>query len=328
MIGKVLFMQKNATYRVVLAGFLVGLGLLLPFVTAHAFGMPGTVLLPMHIPVFLIGLLCGPWFGAAGGILIPLLSSLLTGMPPLFPMLPIMSGELFTYGLVSGLLYQKAKLPIYVSLPAAMVSGRLVYGLIFQGLLLANNGGLKALSVMGALIAGIPGIIIQLILLPAIVYGVNRYFRSEVKTEPAAFAAEKAKRMIASGKVSCAVIRDGKIISTAKGQGIAPLLTFYENEPEILKDAFVVDKVIGKAAAMILVLGGAKQVYGELMSETAVEYLTQHGCRALFGKKIDVVANRSGDGICPLENSVMDVEDPQTGYYRLKETISQLKNAV
>ena len=321
-------MQKSATYRMVLAGFLVGLGLLLPFVTAHAFGMPGTVFLPMHIPVFLMGLLCGPLYGATGGILIPVLSCLFTGMPPLFPMLPIMSGELFTYGLTSGLLYRKAKLSIYVSLPIAMVSGRLVYGLIFQGLLLANHGSLKALSVTGALVAGIPGIVIQLILLPAIVYAVNRYLRGEFRTEPAAFAAEKATRLVETGKRSCAVIKNGKIISTAKGQGIAPLLTFYENEPEILKGAFVIDKVIGKAAAMILILGGTQQVYGALMSSAALEYLTEHGCKADFGKKIDVVANRSGDGICPLESSVMDIEDPQIGYHRLKETISQLKNAV
>ena len=71
-----------------------------------------------------------------------------------------------------------------------------------------------------------------------------------------------------------------------------------------------------------------RQVYGALMSSAALEYLTEHGCKADFGKKIDVVANRSGDGICPLESSVMDIEDPQIGYHRLKETISQLKNAV
>jgi hypothetical protein len=133
-------MRKNATYRLVLAGFLVGLGLLLPFVTAHAFGMPGTIFLPMHIPVLLIGLFCGPMYGAIGGILIPVLSSLLTGMPPFFPMLPIMTGELFTYGLVSGLLFHKAKMPIFPALLISMVSGRLVYGLVFEGLLTANNG--------------------------------------------------------------------------------------------------------------------------------------------------------------------------------------------
>ena len=81
-------MKYTSPYRIVLAGVLTALGVLLPFVTAHAFGVPGTVLLPMHLPVLLMGLLCGPQFGAAGGLLIPVISSLLTGMPVAFPMLP------------------------------------------------------------------------------------------------------------------------------------------------------------------------------------------------------------------------------------------------
>jgi thiamine transporter ThiT len=118
-------MKKGITYRIVLSAMLIAVGLILPYITAHAFGMQGTILLPMHLPVFLIGFLCGPQFGAIGGIIIPVLSSLLTGMPPVYPVLPFMAGELFTYGLVSGLLYKKAKLPLYPSLLISMVCGRI-----------------------------------------------------------------------------------------------------------------------------------------------------------------------------------------------------------
>lgn len=319
-------MRKSASYRVVLSGFLVGLGLLLPFVTAHAFGMPGTVFLPMHLPVFLMGLLCGPMYGALGGILIPLLSCLFTGMPPLFPMLPIMAGELFTYGLVSGLLYRKVRMPLYPVLLISMLCGRLVYGLIFQALLLANNGTLKALSAAGAFLEGIPGIVIQLVLIPAIVYAVKKYFNYGEGAEPALLTEEKAKRMIREGRASCVIIRHNAIIRTASGQGISPLISIYENEPDILKDALVVDKIVGKAAAIMLVLGGAKRVYGEVMSAAACDYLSARGCRAGYGERIDVISNRTGDGICPLENSVLDIDDPETGYRRLKVTISRLRS--
>lgn len=320
-------MRKSASYRVVLSGFLVGLGLLLPFATAHAFGMPGTVFLPMHLPVFLIGLLCGPMYGAFGGLLVPLLSCLFTGMPPLFPMLPIMTGELFTYGLVSGLLYRKVRMPLYPSMLIAMLCGRLAYGLIFQALLLADNGTLKALSVTGAFLEGIPGIVIQLILIPAIVYAVKKYFRYGGGAEPALLPEKKAKKMIREGRASCVVIRNGSIVRTASGQGISPLVSIYESEPDLLKDALVVDKIVGKAAAIMIVLGGAKRVYGEIMSAAACDYLSARGCRAEYGERIDVISNRTGDGICPLENSVLDIDDPETGYHRLKVTISRLRSA-
>lgn len=319
-------MQKSSSYHVAISGFLVGLGLLLPFITAHAFGMPGTIFLPMHIPVFLIGLLCGPMYGAMGGILIPVLSCLFTGMPPVFPMLPIMTGELFTYGIMSGLLYHKVRMPLYPSMLISMLCGRLVYGLIFQALLLANNGVLKALSVTQALIEGIPGIVIQLVLLPAIIYAVRKHLNYGYGVEPKVLSVEKAKQMIKNGQASCVIIKNNNIISTATGQGISPLISIYEDKPEILDGAFVVDKIIGKAAAMMIVLGGAKRAYGEIMSASAFDYLKEHGCVTEYGERIEVVVNRAGDGMCPLERSVLDTDDPEVGYHLLKETINRLRN--
>ncbi|MGI6145577.1 MAG: DUF1893 domain-containing protein [Clostridia bacterium] len=317
-------MSNNASHRVVLSGLLVAIGLLLPYFTAHAFGIPGIVLLPMHLPVFLIGLLCGPMYGALGGLIIPFLSSLLTGMPPFFPMLPIMLGELFTYGFVSGFLYYKVRIPLYPTIVISMLCGRVIYGLIFAVLLRFNNGVLQALSVTGALIEGIPGIIIQLLLLPVIVSFAHRHFQfnTEIKT----LSLEKAKQMIKDGKASCVIIKNDKIIRTLSGQGVSPLLLIYENEPEILQGAFVVDKVIGKAAAILLVLGGAKGVYGLIMSAAARDYLGAHGYQVNFGKIINSIVNRTGDGMCPLENSVLDIDNPEIGYHMLKETLKRLRS--
>jgi len=82
-------------------GVFISLGVLLP-IAFHAVGAMGSVFLPMHIPVLMAGLLMGPVIGAGVGALTPVCSSLLTGMPPLMPTLPIMIPELIAYGAVAG----------------------------------------------------------------------------------------------------------------------------------------------------------------------------------------------------------------------------------
>lgn len=323
-------MKKNVTNRIVLSGMLVAVGLLLPFITAHAFGASGMILLPMHLPVFLIGFLCGPLYGAIGGVIIPVLSTLLTGMPPVFPMLPVMAGELFTYGLVSGLLYKKVKLPVYPALLASMVCGRIVYGLIFAALMTANNGSFKVMAILGSFAEGLPGVAVQLVLIPVIVAAANRFYRNESHGEAKADdeTLSHAKQMITEEKASCVIIKNNTIVHSAIGNGVKPLIALYENNPEMLKGAFVVDKVIGKAAAMIAVLGGATKVYGVVMSKAAEEYLHHKKIPAKYGRCVDVISNRTGDGLCPLEKAVMDIDDPATAYQVLKDTIRKLTKAV
>ncbi len=323
-------MNTKRTNRIVLSGMLAAVGVLLPFITGHAFGVPGTILLPMHIPVFLMGLLCGPMYGAIGGLMIPVMSSLITGMPSVFPMLPIMAGELFTYGMISGLLYKKFKFSIYPSLILSMVCGRVVYGLIFTALLYMSGGKLMALSVTGALLQGFPGILVQLVLLPAIVAAVNKYFANTARTESedSGDILKSARQMIKEEKASCVIIKNHEIIHSVKGPGVAPLITLYENNPDILKDAFIVDKVIGKAAAMIAEYAGVKKVYGLVMSTAANSYLQEHNIQAAYGTCVTMISNRTGDGLCPLEKAVMNVEDAQEAYRLLKDTIKKLQKAV
>jgi len=339
-------MEISFSKKITLSGMLVAIGILLPFFTSHAFGVPGTVLLPMHIPVLLTGLLCGPRFGAIGGLITPVLSSLFTGMPTAFPMLPIMAGELFTYGLVSGLLYHKTRIPLFPSLVIAMVSGRIAYGLIFSVLLTANNGSLKALSVTGALITGIPGIIIQLILIPVVVTAVRRYWNRGIvpgstvtprvssavgvtaaESEAESEAFERARQMIKDNEASCVLIKNNVIIHAAKGSGVAPLIKIYEETPCMLKGAFVVDRIIGKAAAAILLLGEAEKAYGEVMSNSARAYLSSRNFKFGYGRCVDIISNRTGNGICPLEKSVLEIDDPEAAYHVLKETIARLRSA-
>ena len=170
-------MQKKSVVRLVVAAMCLALCLVLPFLTGQIREI-GSMLCPMHLPVLLCGFLCGwPW-GLAVGAVAPLLRSALFGMPPLFPIAVSMTAELAVYGLVTGLL--SARLPkklgwTYVSLIAAMLLGRVAWGLV-RLLLAGLSGGAFtwAMFLSGALTTAIPGIIVQLILVPVIVTAVQK----------------------------------------------------------------------------------------------------------------------------------------------------------
>jgi hypothetical protein len=153
----------------------VALGILVPMLF-HSVGL-GPVFLPMHIPVLLCGLFCGTSVGMLVGAFTPLVSAALTGMPPFLPpTAQLMAFELGTYGLLTGYLYTNVGLGVYPTLVTAMVSGRIIYGL--TGYFLIPLFGLNQIPlwypITYGLIKGIPGIIIQLLLVPGIVYLVER----------------------------------------------------------------------------------------------------------------------------------------------------------
>lgn len=133
---------------------------------------------------------------------------------------------------------------------------------------------------------------------------------------------EEALRLIETGKESCVVVRDDAIVYTASGRGVSPLLALYKNAPEKLRGAFVLDAVIGKAAAAILILGGARGVYGKIMSAAARDYLAARDIPAEYGSLVENITNRSGDGLCPLERSVLEIHDPGECLARILGTLS------
>ncbi|MCI8590421.1 MAG: DUF1893 domain-containing protein [Clostridiales bacterium] len=312
-------MQSKKIHKMTIAALFVALGIILPYCTAHGLGIPGTVLLPMHIPVFLIGFICGPLYGGCCGLLIPCLNSLLTGMPSVFPMLPIMSAELCMYGWIGGILYGKTcfgkmRFGIYPALIFAMIGGRVVYGLVFA-LLNGLNGSLQALTVWAALSTGLPGIIVQLLLVPAVVKSLA--YMNERRGQD---ALASAKTLLKEGRATCFVIQHNQIVRTACARGIGPIIQLYEEG--WLKDAFVADKIIGKAAAMIMVLGGVKHCYGEVMSEAGKGYLEKHGVKAEYGELIAHIQNRANDGMCPMEQAVEKITDPDEGLDALKRVLA------
>jgi len=130
-----------------------------------------------EVPVLLCGFLCGCSWGAVVGFTAPLLRNLLFGMPPM-PGCISMAFELAAYGLVVGLLHKKLGKGIkgvYLSLICAMVAGRLVWGVV-QMIVMGLNGGSFPFSafVAGAVTSAIPGIVLQLVLLPVLVKALDK----------------------------------------------------------------------------------------------------------------------------------------------------------
>lgn len=166
-------MDHSKTKNLVGAALCLALGLLLPQFF-HLIGA-GSVFLPMHIPVILCGICFGWQYGLVCGVITPLLSSILTGMPPIFPVGASMMFELAAYGALSGLLYRRINLNVYVALIAAMLGGRLVSGImsaVFYGM--AGKAYGFQLFLTGAFVTAIPGIILQLVAIPVLVMALEK----------------------------------------------------------------------------------------------------------------------------------------------------------
>lgn len=156
--------SKALAKDMTLTSMFMAIGILLPSIF-HAFHLGGPVFLPMHIPVILCGFLVGRKYGLICGLTVPLLSSMLTGMPPLFPVAFTMAIELGTYGYLTGLLGRKIN--VYLALVSAQVMGRIIGGIgSFVLLGLAGRPFILSTYMTGVFVTALPGILLQLVLIP------------------------------------------------------------------------------------------------------------------------------------------------------------------
>ncbi len=165
----------NAVKRMTLAALCAALCVVLP-IAFHSIPNAGSVFLPMHIPVLLCGMLCAWPYGLAVGLLGPLLSSILTGMPPA-AVLPAMMVECALYGMTSGLVLKyvhtgKLYGDLYLALVAAMLVGRIGSGIAKA--LIFSPGMALSVWVTSSFVTAVPGIVIQLVFLPTVVAALMR----------------------------------------------------------------------------------------------------------------------------------------------------------
>lgn len=170
-------MGKSSTKKLVNAALMLALGMVLPFLTGQIPSV-GSRLLPMHIPALLTGYISGPMYGLLVGFIMPLFRSMIFGMPPMFPTAVAMAFELATYGFIAGLLYRRMNKNtgnIYLSLIIAMVIGRFVWGLVSYVLYgLGESAFTWQIFTAGAFVNALPGILIQIILIPVLVLALKK----------------------------------------------------------------------------------------------------------------------------------------------------------
>lgn len=159
------------TKKLIISAICMALCVILPM-AMHFSESAGIMFSPMHIPVLLCGLICGPQFGFLCGLIGPLLSSFIIGMP-VMARLPGMMCELAIYGLIAGLLMKfihtrKIYIDIYISLITAMLIGRIIGGIVNAFIFMAGSYS-WTMWVTGYFVTCIPGIILQLALIPIIV---------------------------------------------------------------------------------------------------------------------------------------------------------------
>ena len=171
-------MNHNFLKNMALAALFLAIGLVLPFFTGQIPAV-GKMLLPMHIPVLLCGLICGWQWGLGVGFVLPVLRSVLFSMPVMYPTATAMAFELAAYGAVIGYLYARSKWrcvkALYKCLIPAMIAGRIVWGAVMVVLMgLGGSAFTWELFLGGALLNALPGIALQLVLIPAVMVLLDR----------------------------------------------------------------------------------------------------------------------------------------------------------
>ena len=169
---RILMKNRTKLIKMILAALFLALAYVMPFLTGQIPEI-GAMLCPLHIPVLLCGFICGWQWGLTIGFVAPLFRSLTLGMPPLFPTAVCMAFELAAYGAIAGIMHRllpKRKPFIYCSLLIAMIIGRLIWGAaMFICLGISGSGFTFSAFLAGAFVNAVPGIIVQLVLVPLLV---------------------------------------------------------------------------------------------------------------------------------------------------------------
>lgn len=122
--------------------------------------------------------------------------------------------------------------------------------------------------------------------------------------------------------ITCTVIKAEKVWQS-DWPGLRPLMNWLDNEPEVLEKSYVIDKVVGKASALLLVYGKAVRVYGKTMSKAADEILTRYGIEHTWDVMVDFIENNTRTDMCPMEKKVVDIDDPAEAYKTFHDFFQQ-----
>ncbi len=133
---------------------------------------------------------------------------------------------------------------------------------------------------------------------------------------------EAAKQLLNEG-FTCVLCRGSEVYKSSK-RGVAPMMEWLESGTE-LNGFSAADKVVGKAAAMLFVLAGVSEVYGVIMSKAAAKFLMENKIPIRFEALTEHIVNRSGDGICPMEQLTSTINQPAEAFAAIRQKLIELR---
>lgn len=137
---------------------------------------------------------------------------------------------------------------------------------------------------------------------------------------------EIAKEHLIKNDFNFVIVKDGQVIEESSLKGIKPIYETFKNSSEYLKGASIADRVIGKAAAMILVSGGIRELYTDLISDLALEILKENDVLVQYSKKVPMILNRTQDDMCPIEKLSSITDDVDNLMIEIGKFLSNIKN--
>lgn len=132
----------------------------------------------------------------------------------------------------------------------------------------------------------------------------------------------QAKNLLESNSYTCVVVKENAAMHSNL-TGIMPLINWIEKDLEILKDSYVADKAIGKAAALLMIYSNIKEVYADVISEHALECFKKYNISVSYTKKVPYILNRTKSDMCPMEKACLETNNPKEAYEILKHKLKK-----
>lgn len=138
---------------------------------------------------------------------------------------------------------------------------------------------------------------------------------------------ELAKTHLIEEQQTLVLVKEQQVVFQSNEKGIKALHTLYKNDRKLLQDAVLADTVIGKAAAMICVECGIKEIYASLISDTAIEVLEKHLIPYSYAKKVSFIKNRDQSDLCPMEKIALGAESTEQLMINIEAFFEKMKQA-
>ena len=136
---------------------------------------------------------------------------------------------------------------------------------------------------------------------------------------------EELINLLHTGGYSCTIANGGKI-RTFTQRGVADLYDLLTQEPEFLKGALVADKVVGKGAAALMILGGIEELYTDVVSSNAMDLFQTSDVKVDFVQEVPFIWNRDHTGWCPVETMCSEEESAEAILQLIRGFLERIKN--